>query len=95
MGAEQVTMRNLVVMDVSDTGVVLKGTIPGPKGALAKLTKVSESRHFQPLLGKEGLDKVAVAHGQVALPAQAEKEGETKTSGEPSLVEEKAEEPRQ
>ena len=71
MGANQATIRNLAVMDVSDTQVVLKGTIPGPKGVLAKLTKVGEDKHFQPLMSGEEVDKAVVAQEQ-AIEAQAE-----------------------
>lgn len=52
MGHERVTVRNLVVMDVVDGVLVVKGLIPGPKGTLIEVKKVGEMKKFMPLFKK-------------------------------------------
>ncbi len=64
MGAESITQRNLTVMSITDKEIIIKGTTPGPQGSLTKITKVGETKHFQPLLDKQGLDKDAIAQEQ-------------------------------
>lgn len=49
MGNEQVTIKNLLVMDVVDGTVFVKGLIPGPKGTLVTVVKKGEKKKFVPL----------------------------------------------
>ncbi len=72
MGGVKRTQRNLIVLSVSDTQIELKGTIPGPLKSLAKITRVGEAKHFQPLLSTKGLDKEAIAVEQSQAESQAE-----------------------
>ncbi len=78
MGATYVTTRNLVIMEVGDNYVIIRGTIPGNIRGLAEINKIGESKNFLPLMGKEGLDKQAIAAEQALLESQAQAEEETK-----------------
>lgn len=49
MGNERVTVRNLVVLDIVDGVLVVKGLIPGPKGTLIEVKKVGHDKKFVPL----------------------------------------------
>lgn len=52
MGDERVTVKNLVVMDIQDGVLVVKGLIPGPRGELVEVNKVGESKKFTPIYKK-------------------------------------------
>ncbi len=49
MGHERVTVQNLMVVGVTDDGVLIKGLIPGPVNNLIMIKKVGESKKFTPL----------------------------------------------
>lgn len=49
MGGERVTIKNLEVLEVSEEKVLVKGLVPGIKGAIVILTKVGKSKKFVPL----------------------------------------------
>lgn len=53
MGHEQVTVRNLTVVDIEGEEILLKGVIPGITDALVKITKVGEKKHFVPIIKDE------------------------------------------
>lgn len=53
MGAENVTVKNLEVMSVTETEVLVKGLVPGAKESLVMLTKRKESKKFVPLYKEE------------------------------------------
>lgn len=54
MGFETVTVKNLVVMDVTNDGVVLvSGLVPGPKNGILMINKVGAKKKFVPLLKEE------------------------------------------
>lgn len=59
MGNDQVTLRNLVVMDVDNTTVSIKGLVPGPIGSIVKIEKTGENKKFTPLFKKEDALKVS------------------------------------
>ncbi|MBU2632377.1 50S ribosomal protein L3 [Patescibacteria group bacterium] len=55
MGVDTVTVKNLVVMDVADDGMVLiKGLVPGPKNGILMIKKVGEKKKFIPLIKQQG-----------------------------------------
>ncbi len=49
MGNEQVTIKNLEVIDIKDGEVIIKGLVPGPKGGVIVITKIGENKNFKPL----------------------------------------------
>jgi len=49
MGHENVTIRNLEVLDVSQDLILVKGLVPGGKNTLIILKKVGENKKFVPL----------------------------------------------
>jgi len=54
MGFEQVTIKNLEVVDITADGVLLiKGVVPGTPGTYLKIKKVGKNKKFVPLI-KEG-----------------------------------------
>ncbi len=55
MGNDQITIRNLVVMDVTDQIVSVKGLIPGSIGSIVRIEKIGEYKKFTPLYKKEDL----------------------------------------
>ncbi len=52
MGNERVTVRNLLVLDIVDGVLYVKGLIPGPKGTLIEIKKVGEDKKYIPLFKK-------------------------------------------
>lgn len=77
MGNEQATVKNLIVLEVTNDGVILiKGLVPGPLNNLVVVKKVGESKKFVPL-NKE-IPSAPVLEGQeVQMPEQ-----EVKTAAE-------------
>ncbi len=53
MGAENVTVKNLLVVSVTESEVLVKGLIPGAKESLVILKKKKESKKFVPLYKEE------------------------------------------
>ncbi|MDP3726814.1 MAG: 50S ribosomal protein L3 [bacterium] len=49
MGHERVTIKNLRIVDVSDTALFIKGLVPGPKNSLIMIKKIGEDKKFIPL----------------------------------------------
>ena len=85
MGDTTATVRNLEVIEITADGVILiKGLIPGPKGAIVVIKKVGENKKFVPLY-KE------VVEEPVSEEVQAQPE--TAESAQELSVEEKVEEP--
>lgn len=52
MGFETKTVKNLTVLAIEGDTVVIKGQIPGYRGALVTLIKVGENKKFVPLIQK-------------------------------------------
>lgn len=53
MGNDKVTVRNLLVMNVTDALVSVKGLVPGPIGSLITIEKIGEHKKFNPLFKKQ------------------------------------------
>lgn len=53
MGHGRVTIKNLKIVDVSDTALFIKGLVPGPKNSLIMVKKIGEDKKFVPLYKKE------------------------------------------
>ncbi len=49
MGNETVTIKNLLVMDIVDGELLVKGLVPGPKGTVVTITKRGVQKKFVPL----------------------------------------------
>ena len=52
MGNEQVTVKNLLVLNIVDGVLYIKGLVPGVKGGLLTVTKVGKDKKFTPLYKK-------------------------------------------
>ncbi len=53
MGHEQVTVKNLKVVDINDEMILVKGLIPGGKNTLVMVKKVGEDKKFVPIYKEE------------------------------------------
>lgn len=53
MGHENVTVKNLTVMDVSDNEIAIKGLVPGAVKSMVVIKKVGENKKFSPLYKEE------------------------------------------
>ncbi len=102
MGAEQVTIKNLVVIDVTENEILVKGLIPGPKGQYVVITKRGEVKNFVPLFKKvEETPEVAeeqieeVAAEAVETPAVEEVKEEAVANEAEPVTEEKKEETKE
>jgi large subunit ribosomal protein L3 len=49
MGNEQVTVKNLEVLDIKDGSIFVRGLIPGSRGAIVYVKKVGKNKKFVPL----------------------------------------------
>ncbi len=49
MGHEKVTIKNLLVLDVIDEGLLIKGLVPGARNGLLMIEKVGQAKNFIPL----------------------------------------------
>lgn len=77
MGDETVTVKNLIVIDIKDGVLYVKGLIPGVKGALVMVSKVKEDKRskatkkkFVPLF-KVATEEVSEAASAEAMAAEA------------------------
>ena len=64
MGNARVTLKNLLVMDIVDGTILLKGLIPGPKGTLVTVVKKGEKKKFVPLYS-EKVEEVVIDEAKV------------------------------
>ena len=72
MGNEQVTVKNLQVLNVVDGILYIKGLVPGVKGGLLVVTKVGKNKKFTPLYKKaEEVVVEEVAAAEVAQELKA------------------------
>lgn len=91
MGDTTATVTNLEVIEITADGVILiKGLIPGPKGAIVVIKKVGENKKFVPLY-KEVVEE-AVQEQIKVQPEVAELDNEQLVEVK---VEEKIEEPKE
>ena len=49
MGHERVTIENLIVVDVTEDRIIVKGLVPGSINTFLTIKKVGEDRKFVPL----------------------------------------------
>ncbi len=103
MGDTTATVRNLEVIEITADGVILiKGLVPGPKGAIVVIKKVGENKKFVPLYKEPSSAEATEGQGVVEEPivekieevqAEAPVEEQVEESKEEKKVEEaKAEE---
>ncbi len=92
MGQDQVTLKNLKVIDVQDDGMILiKGLVPGVRHGLLYIEKVGEDKKFVSLYKEEVPEEIV----EVATPIEevkAEGQVEVEVKEENSVEEEKAQE---
>lgn len=50
MGQDQVTVKNLKVMDIKENSVLIKGLVPGSVNSLIEVKKVGEDKKFVPII---------------------------------------------
>ena len=50
MGVDKTTIKNLTVIEVNDSSILIKGLIPGPRSSLVVIAKVGENKKFVPLI---------------------------------------------
>ena len=83
LGNDQVTVKNLTVLGVSEIGeIFVKGIIPGSTGGLIKIQKTGKkAKRFEGLMDQAGtLDREAIAREQeemAKVAGAAEKESKT------------------
>ncbi len=53
MGNDQVTIKNLEVLDVKEDTILVRGLIPGNKGSVVTITKVGKNKKFKPLYSED------------------------------------------
>lgn len=53
MGQENVTIKNLRILDVTDNTILVKGLVPGSLNSLMTITKKGEDKRFIPLYKRE------------------------------------------
>lgn len=100
MGNDTVTLKNLEVIDVTVDGVLIKGLVPGIKGAYLVITKVGKNKKAVPMIKEEV--KVAEPEVQEAVAEKAEQAPaaeaapteEVKAAEEAPKAEEVKEEPK-
>jgi large subunit ribosomal protein L3 len=74
MGNDTVTVRNLEVVDVTADGVLIKGLVPGIRGAYVVITKVGKNKKAVPMVKAE--ETKVVEASVEAVPVQEEKSAE-------------------
>lgn len=71
MGNEQVTIKNLEVLDVKDDVILVRGLIPGAKGSIITITKVGKNKKFKPLW-TEKTEEIAASGDQPIVEPEAQ-----------------------
>lgn len=56
MGNEQVTIKNLEILDVKEDTILVRGLVPGSKGSIVTITKVGKNKKFKPLWSEKPAD---------------------------------------
>lgn len=92
MGNEQVTVKNLEIVDIMGKTLVVKGLIPGVRGGIVLIKKVGENKKFVPVFksAEENIPSEEVKVGAqvetiediIEIPATEEKAKEDKTEKE-------------
>ena len=95
MGNEQVTIKNLEVLDVKDDAILVRGLIPGAKGSIVTITKVGKNKKFKPLWTEQKTKEQSdIETENVGVMEEATAGGsETETQVEAALVESSGEAP--
>lgn len=92
MGQDRVTVKNLVVLSVSDDIVTIKGLVPGGRNSLLLITKAGEAKKFVPLYQEKKVDEVEeVEKVEEEKEAKVEAEAQAAPVEEPKIEEPKAE----
>lgn len=95
MGHENVTIKNLLVVGVTEDEILVKGLVPGSLNTMIIVKKVGEKKKFTPLFGKKDEPAVAEAlEGKEVVVEAAPEIEDTNVSAPEEIAEvlEKAEE---
>lgn len=85
MGNEQVTVKNLLVLNIVDGILYIKGLVPGVKGGLLTVTKVGKDKKFTPLYKKA--EDIVVEEVEASEVAKELKEAEAAAQVTPDVEE--------
>lgn len=72
MGSEQVTVKNLEVLDIQDGKILVRGLVPGTKGSILVVKKVGKNKKFMPLWSEKPVEEIEVVTAEevVATPEE-------------------------
>lgn len=93
MGNEQVTIKNLEVLDVKDDAILVRGLIPGAKGSIVTITKVGKNKKFKPLWSENQV--ASEPENQAISVSEDQKTESEKTQVEATVVENSNKEPKE
>ncbi|MBI2033083.1 MAG: 50S ribosomal protein L3 [Candidatus Levybacteria bacterium] len=91
MGEVRVTVKNLQVVSVTDTGLFIKGLVPGGKNTLIMVKKVGEGKKFTPLYEEEKNAVEVETKKEIVEQVEKEPEPMSKTGEENTKKEENGE----
>lgn len=81
MGQDQVTVKNLRIISVDDTHVLIKGLVPGGRNTLLMLKKTGEDKKFVPLYADKVVETKEAASAKGSSEPKEEKKEEVKKDG--------------
>jgi large subunit ribosomal protein L3 len=94
MGDTTATTRNLEVIEITADGVILiKGLIPGPKGAIVVIKKVGENKKFVPLYKEPSSAEATEGRGVVEEQKESASSSSVSEDAKPALEENAESEP--
>lgn len=87
MGDEQVTVKNLEVLNVTDEQILVRGLVPGIKGSIILIKKVGKNKKFMPLWSEkpensEDSESQQAGESEDQAASEPEKVDEVKTADE-------------
>lgn len=88
MGNERVTVRNLLILDIVDGVLFVKGLVPGPKGTLIEVKKVGENKKYTPLFKKVVEEEVVASPTEDGVQEEPVVEAATEDVKTDSVIEE-------
>jgi large subunit ribosomal protein L3 len=80
MGNEQVTIKNLEVLDVKEDIILVRGLIPGAKGSIVTIRKVGKSKKFKPLWSEKSEDSENSGNQAVSVSEDQKAEAEAQSA---------------
>ena len=87
MGQDQVTVKNLFIVDIQGSDVFVSGLIPGSRNTLIKIEKIGEKKNFVPVFNANKKEDEAVE--EVSEPVET-KEADVEQKAEEAVAAESA-----